>query len=211
MAIALPDLNAVFVHVPKAGGSWVRDAIIASGIRTVPAGGVGEHNLPDAYATRGRRFCFVRHPLTWYESAWRGLSQGWPLRREIAPLHRERSWSPIRFLTYLAGARDFNDFLNTILSEQPGFVSRMFEWFVGPPGYPRVEFVGRMESIESDLSVILKWFDWSGTLAQITAVNEAQQPRPEWDENLRRKVEASEVVGIRRWYTDAGPFRISVE
>ena len=160
---------------------------------------------------RGRRFCFVRNPLDWYESAWRGLSQGWPARRAIAPLHRERSWSPIRFLTYLAGARDFNEFISTILRDQPGFVSRMYEWYVGPPGYPRIEFVGRMESLAADLHLILRFLGWNGTLPDITAVNAGEQPRPEWDAGLRAKVEAAEVVGIRRWYSTPGPFRITVE
>lgn len=212
MALYLPDLNAVFVHVPKAGGTWVREALAASGIRTLPAGGVGEHNLPDAYAVKGRRFAFVRNPVDWYESAWRGLSQGWPARREVAALHRERSWSPIRFLTYLAGERDFGGFCETILREQPGFASRMFEWFIGPPGYPKVEFVGRMESLAADLAAILRWLGWEGVLADVSAANAAEQPRPTWEPGLRNRITAAESFGLSRWYAGAAsPFRITVE
>lgn len=207
MSLYLPDLNAVFVHVPKCGGTWVKAVLEKSGIRCEAARGVGTHNLPSAYADRGRRFMFVREPLRWYESAWKGLHSGWPLRSAVAPLHKERSWSPIRLLTYLVGAREFHEFAATLVTDQPGFCSRMFEWYAGPPGAPQVDFVGRMEFVREDLTTILRWLGFDGELADLSPENVGEAASPVWDESLRNKVRSMEF-GYERWYTTPGPMRV---
>lgn len=207
MSLYLPELDAVFIHVPKAAGTWVATVMDASGIKCEPAKGVGTHNLPSAYSDRGRRFMFVRNPMTWYESAWRGLHSSWPQKQEVRPLQRERSWSPIRYLTYLAGEADFESFIQTILDEQPGFCSRMFEWYAGPPGAPQVDFVGRAEHAREDLSTILKWLGWSGELADVPKANEGTGDRPSWSVAQRGEIEIREFA-IDRWYESEGPFRV---
>lgn len=211
----LPDLDAVFLHVPKCAGTWVRRALDASGVATVPAGGPGEHNLPCAIRPefrRAKRFCFVRHPLNWYESVWRGLHAGWPDRRTVRPLHRERSWSPIRLVTYLAGAGSFDEFVRTVVRDQAGFCSRMYEWYTGPPGSPSVDYVGRQESARADLTAILAALGWRGELVSVPAANEGAAARPEWSGADRAAVASAERVGIERWYgPDPSPFAVTVE
>lgn len=178
-----------------------------AGLIMQDAKGVGSHNLPSAYRAGGRRFCFVRQPFEWYWSIWRGIQSGWPDKREVLPLHSERSWSPIRMLTYLAGERNFPDFLKTVMSEQPGFASRMFEWYVGPPGSPQVQAVGRMENLVDDLAIILQQFGFKGTLASVDRENDgpALWPMPKEDVALIK----SEVVAYNRFYTSPGPFFVT--
>lgn len=200
MALYLPELDAVFVHVPKCGGTWVKSALSLSGLECLPSGGPGEHGLPSAYREAGRRFMFVRHPLCWYESAWMGLRGGWPARRAVAELHRERTWSPIRMLTYLAGASSFDEFVRVVLAEQPGFCSRMFEWYAGPPGAPSVTHVGRQESLRADLGTILTELGWSGELADVPLENVNDGERPVWDPVLKACILEAESFGISRWY-----------
>ena len=210
VAVWLPELDAVFLHIPKAGGTWVKAALAASGLRCEPAGGAGDHQLPDAYRKAGKRFAFVRHPLTWLESAWRGLHGSWPNRRDVPPLHRERTWSPIRNLTYLAGDADFNGFVETLLANQPGFVTRMYEAYIGPPGYPRVDWVGRKESLGADLQTILTGLGWRGSLAIVPPANEGPPgPAPVWHPVLQSRFLAAERPSVLRWYQESGPFEVT--
>lgn len=218
MSLYLPELNAVFVAIPKTGSQWVRRVLAESGATCAPAGGPGDHNLPGTYGRGGpgeptgnRRFCFVRHPLEWYESVWRGLHSSWPDRRPVKPLHRERTWSPIRLVTYTAGARTFDEFVRAVLSEQPGFWSRMCEWYAGPPGAPAVDYVGRCENLADDLRIILTALGWKRRPAETPRVNESETPAPVWNPELRERVLESERVGVNRWYTSAGPFRVTTE
>src|SRR5512135_605059 len=89
MALLLKG-GAVFLHVPKTGGRWVGRVLEASGLVEselgsmhadadrvlMPFGGSGRNLLSYLVKRRLRllpqnkpfMFCFVRHPLRWYES-----------------------------------------------------------------------------------------------------------------------------------------------
>ena len=207
MSIFLPELDALFLHVPKTGGMWVKKVLAKSGLKIEEALGPGSHNLPRAYRSCANRFCFVRRPMEWYWSIWRGLQSGWPDKREIAALHRERSWSPIRMLTYLAGERTFPEFCDTLLKDQPGFVSRMFEWYIGPPGAPQVTAVGQQEHLQEHLLAIVSQFGFKGTLAEVEPENEGPIVWQGSYDNLALR--ASEAVAYDRWYSSGGPFFIT--
>lgn len=211
MALFLPELNALFIHIPKCGGTWVKETLAASGIKCEPARGPGAHGLPMSYDHPGaRKFCFVRHPWPWYESVWRGLHTSWPDRREVAPLHREKTWSPIRFSTYLLSARTFPGFIQAVIEEQPAFCSRMFEWYIGPPGFPLVDYVGCCEDAAHDLQTILGWLGWRGILASVPEANCGSGPRPLWGMGQVDKVEDMEFA-IGRWYERGGPFKVTTD
>lgn len=210
MAVWLPDLGAVFIHIPKAGGSWVKTALDASGLRCEPAEGAGEHQLPEAYRA-GRRFTFVRHPQTWMESVWRGMSGSWPQKRELKPLHRERTWSPTRNLTYLVGEKSFEGFVNCVIDNEPAMVTRMYESYIGPVGYPKVDFVGRQENLEENLQAILKLLGWPGKLKKVPPVNEGEGPKAEWSAGLLERLLVLERPTLVRWYRDRGPFSVTTE
>ena len=207
MAVWLPELGAVFIAIPKTGSQWVRAALHASGIRCEPAGGAGDHQPPEAYRP-GRRFCFVRHPVAWLQSAWRGLHTSWPNRRELAPLHRERTWSPIRNLTYLVGDSTYDAFVDNILTHEPGYVTRMFETYIGPVGFPRVDHVGRQEHLRADLQVILQRLGWDGELADVPPANEGTGPQVPCYRT--RQILAAERPTMERWYSSDGPFEVTV-
>jgi hypothetical protein len=201
MSLYLPSLHTVFVHVPKTAGTWVKAAVVASDIPWEHARSPGSHNLPGAHDHPGaRKFCFVRHPISWVESAWRGLHTSWPQQRAVAPLHAEQAWSPIHYLTYFAGASNFVEFIDTLLKEQPGFVSRMFEWYVGPPGAPQVDFVGRAEYAANDLAVIMRRLGWERELVLPPRKNESPHPPPAWPQDLFNRFVAAEAPAIKRWY-----------
>ena len=81
MTVILP--NSVFIHIPKTGGMWVRSALEQSDLVTESYG--FRHTVPllyEKYMERTFRFCFVRHPLTWYKSYWamRSRDNSWDMR-----------------------------------------------------------------------------------------------------------------------------------
>jgi len=78
-------------------------------------------------------FCFVRHPIGWYESFWRavkGRTRGVDKRFTLADC-----WS-----------ESFDEFVNNCVDKFPnGFLTQMYGYFIG------TDFVGRQENLREDL------------------------------------------------------------
>ena len=62
--------RSCLLHVPKTGGSWVKKAILASGIQceAVSPGGNHHSGLNECPTPDKFKFAFVRHPLGLYRS-----------------------------------------------------------------------------------------------------------------------------------------------
>ncbi len=207
MSVYLPSLDALFVHVPRCGGTWVKECLHASDVAIEPAKGAGTHNLPEKYGGGGFRFCFFRHPISWIVSAWRGFHSGWPTELQGTPgLYNGGTFSPFRVLSRHCGRRDFNDFIKAILDYEPGFVSRMYEWYAGPPGAPKMQAVGQNEKSADHLGTILRKAGFSGVLQLSRRANVGDREFPTWDSNLVEKFAESEKLGIARFYRNEGPY-----
>jgi hypothetical protein len=83
----------------------------------------------------------------------------------------------------------------------------MYEWYIGPPGFPYVDFVGRHENLVDDLVWVFRRLccDFNEeSLRGHARVNVSQKlcGEPIWDEDLKQKVLALESPAIRRFYGD---------
>jgi hypothetical protein len=202
MSVRLLDSNALFLHIPKTGGSWVEKTLGEAGIRSEqPAtieGVTYRHCLVSMFRDRYPFvFTFVRHPLRWYESWWKFQAGIW---REFEP----GVWHPQRTLEKCR-ADDFPEFIRNCMEHEPGYVSRMYEWYVGPVGYEHVQFVGRHERLAEDLVRVLKLlghdFDPCVVRQQPRVnVSERKCGEPVWHPELRRRVLELERPAIRRFY-----------
>lgn len=153
--IEIPDYNALFLHVPKTGGTWVRQVLDRSnvawrypGCDRLPYNGEFRHALPMHWSQRPAiRFCFVRNPVDWYVSLWRWCN----------PREKERAlrwnWHPCKELIAL-WCEDFEVWVTTCLDRYPAFYTRMLWLYAGPPGGDFVSVVGRQETLAQDLSRI---------------------------------------------------------
>lgn len=206
MAVRLPK-NSVFIHTPKTGGTWVRSILKECGLFD---GDVGrDHATPAelvdtaAWTMRPNFFCFVRHPLAWYQSYWAyRMKHGWHKHSpgELA--------APIRTVVLDATCRSdvFERFVWNCLERYPqGWVSHLYQHYTSG-----CTFVGRQERLREDLLLALMIAGEDLTATTIAAIRgkdpinvasrEAtyaeQCQYPEW---LRRRVLAAELHALELW------------
>ncbi len=145
MAVVLK--NAIFLHIPKTGGEWVRKILLDCELESLK---VDKHadllkfkqHPVLAGLSRPFRFAFVRHPLGWYRSFWTFQSR--------------RGWKGIpEALLHPPSAMGYEDFLAWVVSHHRGFLGRLYERYVGPVD-AQIEFVGRTRTLRRDLAEALR-------------------------------------------------------
>jgi hypothetical protein len=155
-------------------------------------------------ARAGFKFCFVRHPLAWYESYWSFTrSRGWVawgVNRRGRP-----HWHPNAPLDGL-GDDDFNRFMRNVLERCPGYVSRLYGWYAAP----EIDFVGKQERLTDDLAEVLRRlgraFDADRLRAQPPVNVSDRSHAPVWDPALRHEVASAESAALERFaYSVEGP------
>ena len=202
MSTHLIQANALFLHIPKTGGTWVEEALKAGGIATEYAQALDTVSWRHAlryHLTQNFRFAFtfVRHPLSWYESWWKFQAGIWTR-------YEPGVWHPQRVLERCA-ADDFSAFIRLCLEHEPAYVSRLYEWYIGPPGLECVDLVCRYEDLADDLVRVLRRlgydFDEAALRRQAPAnVSRKLAGKPVWDPGLRQRVLELEAPAIRRFY-----------
>lgn len=179
--------GAVFLHIPKTGGSWVKAVLKESGLIEKQLG--HEHANWDRVLFRDRYydlglkeiiktkvknrfigklshgdcsketndknpfvFCFVRQPLTWYESWWKYMvKMKW---KDWGRINSKRYWHPNAVLNGL-GSDDFNQFVKNVICTKPGYVSELY----GSYTQPGINFIGKTENIVDDLIKVLQFLE----------------------------------------------------
>ncbi len=228
MAILLKN-GAVFLHIPKTGGSWVSKALeeqdLVKCYFSHPHADMERVlNYPRHYfgtylrqrlkfgsklhqeIVAGYKFCFVRNPFDWYESYWRymeGLKwKPFQQDHQQAGQLKGRNWHPTGFIEPF-GASDFNQFIRNITANYPGYLSQLYSSYT-PPG--EVQFIGKQETLIDDLVQILHASNASFNEEQLRdrahqKVNKskAQIEKPSWDPNLRQSLFALEQAAFFRY------------
>lgn len=145
--MALATDKSVFLHIPKTGGIWVRQAIKECGITCDEIGDQHSHfpqisKLKDkGYYDNKFIFAFVRHPITWYQSRWAfRMKYGW------------RAQHPLDFN---CASNDFTVFVENAIRFKPtGWVTWEYSNYIDTvPG--EIDYVGTTENIVNDLITIL--------------------------------------------------------
>lgn len=186
----LTNSRIAFIHVPKTGGIWANVAMRKAGIQlqetqndsNVRRGHFAWNEVPNSLF----RFGFVRHPMAWYRSYW-------------SHRNSHQDWGD-EILDNLARA-PFPEFIEAVAEEAPGYLSSLYELFLGPPG--EIEFIGRYENLQSDLITALERagqpFDPEAIRA--TPPTNVSAERPDMPEVMDRIIEAEQPL-IERFYRD---------
>jgi hypothetical protein len=217
MALLLKG-GGVFLHVPRTGGNWVTTVLKEAGLVQRD---IGYHKHLDWHRTADCRqlqsfgtrllprcfwrafgadftFCFVRHPLSWYESWWRYMSQSKVNWKDFVDDSNPRYWHPNSALAGLGDA-DFGSFVRNVLSKRPGYVSEMFGWYA----HPSIGMVGKQESLREDLVRALHLqnlnFDEQFFMEYPTVGVSQVQEEIVWEDSLRDEALRVEHATIARY------------
>jgi hypothetical protein len=185
--------HLAFIHVPKTGGTWATAALRATFEdlqEPTISGDRRGHFTWNELPSGPFRFGFVRDPATWYRSHWthRKTHGDYP----EAPDVLDRS---------VRDSADFASFVRAFTAESPGYLSWLFETFLGPPG--AIEFIGRYESLADDLVHALseahgqppQKFEAVRSLAPVNTGNTTAEITTE----LRQMIAASERRAVERF------------
>ncbi len=209
---ALLYQNAIFLHIPKTGGSFVRQVLLATRSlrfdyshehadmeRTINCRGHYPANFLrsswrlgkniDTHARQCFKFCFVRNPFSWYESFWRFMEdhqwRKFSAHRKKNPLGiRVDPWSPFEILENLPHS-NFNTFMEAVIHTHPGFLTRLFGSYTDPL---HIDYVGRQECLADDLKCIFEILQIpldSSLLTSIDRTNASRTPLPRWDKDIQ--------------------------
>ena len=199
-----PEKVGLFLHIPKTGGVWLSEvakSIVGSDQVALCSSrcGNGHHSLlRDVVNRYDVSFSMVRHPVSWYESWWSFQAGSW-----VENSRRAGWWSVSP--TERCASDDFDTFVRLMLKWEPGFVSRMYEWYLGPPGRTLVDIVGRYEELHESCIAFLRSLGIVASSQDLEAVERKnvslkKAGKPVWDPELRDRVVASEMPAILRWY-----------
>lgn len=146
--MALASKNAVFLHVPKTAGMWVRHAYKVSNVETYEIGDTHSHFpyllkfKPESFYRNIYTFAFIRHPLSWIQSRW--------------TFRMRHGWKAIHPLDYNCMSNNFHTFVENMLKYRPdGWVTGEYKNYIDTvPG--GIKAVGRLENLVDDLMRISK-------------------------------------------------------
>lgn len=161
MSAYLPDYQVVFIYVPRTGGHYVHYVLDKLGVkvetpRLKSKTKSGAHwRIEDIHPDVEVKwsFGFVRDPYYWLRTA-HHYSMG-PAEVEKDVLHYVNQLPYIRFKDPEDRPPLF-DWIKMVYEWQPAFVTRVFEWYLGPANGQLVDFIGRTENLDAHLRFIFE-------------------------------------------------------
>lgn len=158
MALYLPDYNALFVHCPKTGGTFVVKTLkntLALNVRQI--GYKHSHKDlvgPIRFRKRPYTFTIVRHPVSWYESYWQMKMRRPAHRRRWDYWQPDALWHPLWEIDPAYGDDDFTGFIKKVTTRK-NFIHDMYRWYTGLGTYDPVDQIGKKETLTEDLITFL--------------------------------------------------------
>jgi len=211
--ILLKKHGVLVQHIPRTGGTWIRDAIDACGISYCKClaacpqhiaikHGLATHIRKTSKYPHSIIAAFVRHPVAYYESVWKWMTDANMQKTRHRLLH---GWHPHGTAVKLYRA-DFNEWVDVMLDEKSAWYTRLVELYVGPDGGEFCSFVGRTEHLLRDVVNLLSVSGYSSeanttNLASLQSAN-VRTLHVEWQEATKQRVIHEEREVASRFYGD---------
>jgi hypothetical protein len=195
--MALTVNNSIFIHLPKTGGTFLRNVLLKFSSDAVTDMSQGFHRHLDSHDLTKYDFTFsiVRHPITWYESVWKHINMvktsgiGWG--GKIHPLSNIEKYHHA----------DFNTFIKNVLENEPGFYSNALKDYIGS-NYDSVDFVAKTETLYEDSCYILDKLGISYDINILKATPTfARKQDVIWDSHNKELILQAEYNIIEKFYT----------
>ena len=144
--------NALMIHLPKTGGSFLREVIRKFDPTAKEYKQQGIHRKLDIVKKEydhNFTFSIVRHPISWYESAWKHIK---------SVNHRNDKWGnrdphPLSDLDKVFD-KNFSTFIDNVIREMPGYYSKALEEYLGKD-FNEVDFIAKTETLYDDAAKLL--------------------------------------------------------
>lgn len=201
MSLHLPRSNTLFLHVPKCGGTWVEAALKEGGVpayRCKPLIGVSDEHaaLRHFDLTQYENIlCFVRSPITWYESWFRFSRRDWKVWTHL--VHPQDALSD-------CGASNFADFVLNVQRKCSGYVTDLYSQYTRGKYKTNSLYIGRTEHLADELIdclTMLREQADKDAIARLKPVNASKGASVVWPCDLLADVKQSEAQGIKFWET----------
>lgn len=226
MSAIIKKHRLIYLHIPRTGGSWAYKAFNISNVRAsldiqklyypdtnkkLRKGlkSLEKHCLLQHYSKKSSAewdfvISFVRHPIQYYESIWSHfydkIKKEWGYKKFSRRI-KGCSWHPY-IIPFSYWNEDFNIWMKDMLKYHPGWVSHLFEMYVGPEDVEFCDYIGRTERLIEDFSSIMSDFGINADkVSQVGRIN-VSNPDIVWDESLLQDVIAAEHMAINRFYGD---------
>lgn len=140
------------------------------------------------------RFCFVRNPLSWYESWWKYMMEKeWT---NWGTADSRNDWHPNTDLNGL-GSSDFNEFVYNVIKKRPGYVTELMFSYTKSG----VSFIGKTENLRAHLAALLDILGLKykpETISNSRKVNYADKFKNqiEWDPKIREAIIKLELPSL---------------
>lgn len=138
MPLVLTNSGAVFLHIPKTGGTWLRFALVRAGVDWKDVGPQHATTAESSWVSPGKpRFTILRNPLEWYASYW-------------AMRQYERNKGGF-IIDHDCLSSNFNTFVELVCLKHPGFLTKLYASYIDDS-----TILLRNEALAEDLVVLLK-------------------------------------------------------
>jgi len=182
--------EAIFIHIPKTGGSaitrYLKEHYEWTPINLIN-GKESSHIFSRFVKFDAPSFCMVRHPIAWHESLWKMLVDMSPNFKGA----RARGFNPIA-IAGLMYKPVFSDFIDTLLEQAPDYYNETITRH-----YRDGMKWGKQENLNSDFLTIMSnmGFQTFGKVRQFGGRNR----KCEWKEGQKEKIMEANKEMIKKF------------